>query len=493
MTSLRHPTGRSNDAYTAEHYEANRDAVLSSVRRRLRAAGVFVSEPDIEAAYSSSFLELLKHRDEPDHYDDGVRGWLTKGTYWRCLDEAKKARGRIELVDREDHGREDLVGRVAMLDAVRATVEVIRHRFSDRDAKIVALVLTEHKRAEIAEILDLPIKRVGKLLDGHKGRPGLMARLGEYLEVIARGEWCEYNASLIRAHALGLLAEGSPKVDQAEAHLRDCPACRNYSREYRRQLHELLPPFWAAVAASDRTGVVEQLHGAVRGAVDWARSLVAGGDGAAVAGGGAGVGGGTLAIGSLSAGKVVATCVATAGVGCAALLGGGIVRLPDRGGPDRSAATEAASTQSEPSSATAGGRSAGLTLTPSSLQAALSPRRAGDDDEERPGLGVNEGGLLVPNREFDIEASGSSSSQRREKPKRERRTYDMNIENPGPAGQSGSSGRSKPSGPATSTSPPPSSSGSGSSGGGSSSPPSSSAPAAEAPPAPTHETFGIER
>jgi hypothetical protein len=110
-------------------------------------------------------------------------------------------------------------------------LEAIRHPGNDCDARILAyLWLAQMSRREIAARMGLPLKRLDYILDGDQGGGGLRAEATRLLELIATGNWCEAQKSLIAAHTLKWFAPGSPKDKAARAHLQACPACRAGTR-----------------------------------------------------------------------------------------------------------------------------------------------------------------------------------------------------------------------------------------------------------------------
>ncbi len=69
--------------------------------------------------------------------------------------------------------------------------------------------------------------RMRKLMEGAgPGRPGVAGKVGELLETIKAGGWCEQQSSLMRAYAFGILDPDGERHALAVAHCRECPACR---------------------------------------------------------------------------------------------------------------------------------------------------------------------------------------------------------------------------------------------------------------------------
>src|SRR5260370_20077552 len=82
---------------------------------------------------------------------------------------------------------------------------------------------------------------MSKLMEGSKGRAGVSAKLGELVETIRDGSFCEQQGSLMRALAFGVLDPGGERYRLAIVHRRDCPARRHYVATLRGAA-VLLPP-----------------------------------------------------------------------------------------------------------------------------------------------------------------------------------------------------------------------------------------------------------
>ncbi len=80
------------------------------------------------------------------------------------------------------------------------------------------------------------------------GRPGVAGKVGELLEAIRGGEWCEQQGSLMRGLAFGILDPGGERYRLARLHQRECPACRAYVLSLR-GLAAVLPAAAASVGA----------------------------------------------------------------------------------------------------------------------------------------------------------------------------------------------------------------------------------------------------
>jgi DNA-directed RNA polymerase specialized sigma24 family protein len=410
----------------AENYERHRAAVMHGVREKLRKVGADAPHQEIDAGYNLAWNSLIALRASGATVESEV-GWLVTTTFRRVIDWL-----RLEHYDlRERDGVEsDEIAELLAADEgslehhvdqqrrLRSLLEAFRHRFTGRETLILfyAYVL-DMPRPEIAEALDIPLKRLHKLLDGYEVRQGragsaeavrahgLKDKLAKYIDVIASGDWCETHESLIRAHALGWFEPGSAKHTAATTHLKNCAACRRYFQA-KRGIAMLLPPVSLPILdGTHGATLLDPLVGIGRSVANTARSLlgIAGPSDAAVATG-AGAGG-TAVVSTLLGGagaKIIAACVTALAAVCVAT-----VAIPSSGGTPH---TKAPSTVSAaPIQATAVpqpiARSQGSSGTTSLF--ASSPLLAPD------ALGV--GGLRL--YDFEIENQGSLP-RRRHSPRR---------------------------------------------------------------------------
>ncbi|HEU0250284.1 MAG TPA: hypothetical protein VFR48_06130, partial [Solirubrobacteraceae bacterium] len=85
-------------------------------------------------------------------------------------------------------------------------------------------------------------RRMQKLMEGSgDASTGVAGKFGELLATIQAGEWCEQQASLMRAYAFGILDPDGERHALAVAHTRECPACRAHVAALR-GLASVLPP-----------------------------------------------------------------------------------------------------------------------------------------------------------------------------------------------------------------------------------------------------------
>jgi RNA polymerase sigma factor (sigma-70 family) len=349
-----------------EEFEGLRGRVLASVRGRLRASGVRLDESDLEACYSQAWQGLYTAMLDGRQIENPA-GWLVLVTSRRAIDEHRArrrmggegavaspavgegARSAAAVAERaapaRDHA-EALDDRVKM----RQLMEGLRARLSAREREAAALCYLQGlSRAQAAARMGLSEARMRKLMEGRsRGRPGVAAKVGAIVETISSGRWCDEQGSLMRAFAFGVLDPEGERYRLAEAHRRQCPACRRYVRSLR-GLAGVLPPVLSPLALTagaiggsgagvSSGGALAAAKGAGAGASGGAASAAGGGwsaggaslaGGASAAGGAASAGGGWLVLGGGLGAKLAAACLLALGIGagCVALgVGGGRAR-----------------------------------------------------------------------------------------------------------------------------------------------------------------------
>ena len=389
-----------------ENMEARRRVVMTGVREKLRKVGAAAPDQELDAGYNAAWNSLIALRASGQTVESEV-GWLITTTFRRVIDwlrlehydlreqDGVESDGIAELLAADEGSLEQYVDQQRQL---RSLLEAFRHEFNPRETLILfyAYVL-ELPRKEIARRLDMPLKRLNKLLDGYEMRDGHGAGSGEavrahglkealarHIDVIAAGDWCEKHGSLIRAHALGWFEPGSAKYSAATEHLRSCPACRRYFQA-RRGIAMLLPPVSLPMLDSSHgAGLVDQVLAVGRAIANGARSAlgISGPSDAAIATG-AGAGG-TAVTGTLIGGagaKLVTACGALLAGVCAVAVGvhmaGGASAARPETRPPVTVATIPSSSRRPlaPSSATPGG--ATLRLFGSGPLLATDPFRLG--------------------------------------------------------------------------------------------------------------------
>ncbi len=309
-----------------------REEVLGSVRGRLRARGVQLDRGDLEACYAVAWQGLYVAVAAGEEIAN-PGGWLTVVTFRRAIDEHRSVGARVSPNPTDpDPARPERerflagpagAGRAtaepdwaAELDdraRLRQLFEALRGRLNARECEAASLCYLQGlTRAQAAERMGISEARMGKLMEGRgPDRPGVAGKVGELLEAIRGGEWCEQQGSLMRGLAFGILDPRGERYRLARLHQRECPACRAYVLSLR-GLAAVLPPLplpWGLGFEAPPTHATPTHAAAGAGASAGAGTLSASGGA---------VGGGWLMGGSVGA-KLAVSCVVALSVGCVAL------------------------------------------------------------------------------------------------------------------------------------------------------------------------------
>jgi DNA-directed RNA polymerase specialized sigma24 family protein len=232
-----------------EDFNALRGKVLGVVRGRLRASGVSLDPSDLEACYAQAWQGLFEVILEGEEINSPP-GWLVTATFRRAIEE-HRSRHRsypTEGVGEPDgfhggHGagvgegtmEHDFAGELDNRIRLRQLFEGLRGRLSAREQEAAALCyLQGFSRADAAARMGISEARMRKLMEGlGAGRPGVAGKVGELVEAIREGSWCEQQGSLMRGYAFGILDPEGERYRLALAHQSECPACRAYIRSLR--------------------------------------------------------------------------------------------------------------------------------------------------------------------------------------------------------------------------------------------------------------------
>jgi DNA-directed RNA polymerase specialized sigma24 family protein len=216
-------------------FHALRPRVTSVVRARLRACNVKLDRADLDACYAQAwhalYAALLAGEQIADH-----AGWLVVVTFRRAVEESRSRKRQIAdltyepaQLDGRSASWSDPAAELDRRVLVRHLFEAVRARFTSRERQLITLCyLHGLSRAEAAARIGIGTKRMRKLMDGSRDRPGVARRFGQLLEEVRVHGWCERQGSLMRAHALGLHDPDGERHRLAQAHLRECPACRAF-------------------------------------------------------------------------------------------------------------------------------------------------------------------------------------------------------------------------------------------------------------------------
>ncbi len=341
-----------------KEFKAMSGKVLGVVRGRLRASGVSLDVSDLEACYAQAWQGLFEVMLAGEQIDSPP-AWLVTATFRRAIEEHRSRRrsyptqgvGEPDGFHRGpgagggagtlEHAIEhDFAGELDNRIRLRQLFEGLRGRLSEREQQAAALCyLQGFSRAEAAARMGISEARMRKLMEGPgAGRPGVAGKVGELIEEIREGSWCEAQGSLMRGYAFGVLDPEGERYRLALAHQSECPACRAYIRSLRGLAVVLPVPGlmpWvlgrgagAQVGTHTSGGHTSSGHTntghASAGAGVGAGGGAGAGVGAASAGGAAGAtaGGGWLFAGGGIGAKLAVGClVAALGAGCVALTG----------------------------------------------------------------------------------------------------------------------------------------------------------------------------
>ncbi len=370
-------------------FKTLRSAVLGTVGARLRAAGAALDQAELDACYAIAWQGLYAAALAGEEILN-PRAWLVLVTYRRAIEELRARRSGEEPLPASAGAEPDLAGELDDRDRLRNLIHGMRARLDLREREAAALCyLHGCSRGEAARRMGVSDSRMRKLMEGSKGRAGVSAKVGELVETIRGGDFCEQQASLMRAFAFGVLDPEGERYRLAVMHRRDCPACRRYIVSLRGAA-ALLPPVLTlpGAGAGSLTGLAglgHQLAGA-----PGSTSL-----GASAATGGGASAGGSWALGGGLGAKLAAGCLLVAGIGagCVAIEHGA------KGGPRSSAA--APPRPSVPSARALARPGASPSAAPGSAGAGRTARVR----HPRP--------VLPGSSEFSLERQGAGAGSRR--------------------------------------------------------------------------------
>ena len=283
-----------------KEFEGLRGRVMGTVRGRLRASGVSLDASDLEACYAQAWQGLYA-------CDAGGRGDRQSHRLARAGDVSPGDRGAPLAPAQLPDGGRRRAGSVPQ-DAWRAVWASPRGSAtsrrssttgsgcarcsrgcaggsSERELQAAALCYLQGlSRAEAAARMGISERRMRKLMEGPgPGRPGVAGKVGELVETIRGGGWCEEQGSLMRGLAFGILDPAGERYRLAMAHKRECPACRAYVLSLRGLAAVLPVPFLPGVLGA----------GALAGMVGAGTGTGVAASGGAGAGAGTGVGAGS--------------------------------------------------------------------------------------------------------------------------------------------------------------------------------------------------------
>ena len=335
-----------------KEFEGLRGRVLGTVRGRLRASGVSLDSSDLEACYAQAWQGLYAAMLAGDEIAN-PNGWLVLVTFRRAIEE-HRSRHRVYPTsgmgepDGPRGGREadagtlerDFAGELDDRIRLRQVFEGLRGRLSAREQQAAALCYLQGcSRSEAAARMGISEARMRKLMEGPgPGRPGVAGKVGELVETIRGGGWCEEQGSLMRGLAFGILDPEGERYRLALAHRRECPACRAYVISLRGLAAVLPMPVFlpgvlgagalAGTGAGVGAGAGAQGAGTGVGAGAQAGSGIGGALSASGTAGAGAAGGGWLLAGGPVGAKLAVGCLLALGVGASCVA---LTANPDRG------------------------------------------------------------------------------------------------------------------------------------------------------------------
>jgi RNA polymerase sigma factor (sigma-70 family) len=353
-----------------EDFERLRLRVLAAARARLAASGVTLDESDLDACYAQAWQGLYTAVLAGQQIANPA-GWLVLVTRRRALEEHRAGRRLVHgctgawgegdaprSESRAPAAASDLAEELDDRVRLAQLFEGLSARLSAREREAAALCYLQGlSRAQAASVMGLSEARMRRLMEGRApGLPGVAGKMGEIVESIRAGRWCEEQASLMRALAYGILDPAGERHRQAVRHRGQCPACRAYVLSLRGLAAVLPPAPWplglgagvlaraslhahAGAAAAATKGAAGAVPGAAGGPISAGAGAQAGVpvaagslslSGAASAGAGGAAGGGWLLAGGPLGAKLAVGCLLALGIGAGCIeFGGG--HLAQRG------------------------------------------------------------------------------------------------------------------------------------------------------------------
>ncbi|MEA2335361.1 MAG: hypothetical protein QOG40_1851, partial [Solirubrobacteraceae bacterium] len=175
---------------------------------------------DLDACYSQAWQGL--HAAVLDGEEIGnPSAWLALVTYRRAIDELRSRRpiasapsagprtaddpGAPAVLAAHDQpaDQRDIAADLDDRARLRQLFEALRARLSAREQQAATLCyLHGLSRADAAARMGISRSRMRKLMEGRgAGSQGVAAKMGELVQIIRSGEWCEQQGSLMRAFA----------------------------------------------------------------------------------------------------------------------------------------------------------------------------------------------------------------------------------------------------------------------------------------------------
>ncbi|MGA2163250.1 MAG: sigma-70 family RNA polymerase sigma factor, partial [Solirubrobacteraceae bacterium] len=205
------------DEVASANYEALKEEILRVVAGTLRSQGITTMIPqDLEVAYNEGWQGVTQHiiRGGPV---TSLEGLLYRMTLRRAIDvyRARQERRRVDM-DLDQQGVEaDLAEQTDEREKLARVLARAKERLNEKERRAVTLcVLHGYKRPEAADLLGVDRVVFERTMDG------AMRKLsGIVAGIQARGCGGDEWSRLMRAYALGLLAEDEPDYQRAHEHV----------------------------------------------------------------------------------------------------------------------------------------------------------------------------------------------------------------------------------------------------------------------------------
>lgn len=295
-----------------EHYRSLEGEVLGIVGRKLSARNIDLDHTDLEEAYCQAWHGVW------EQINDGVKiasltAMLVEITWRRAVSTYRELHlGQHADVDVDSHGVEvDLDKRLDDAAKLQRLIQRLTRRLNQQERQVVSLCLIHgYTRPEARQLLGIKDEaRMQRLMDrATKKIGGVVAALD------ARGCGGEEWASMLRAYALGLIAEDEADYRRASAHIEECASCRRYVVGLRR-VAAVVPPL--VPPGLHRASALSQLQ---RFFTDLVGSSPATPPTTVAASSAGAAGGGATVMGTLGSVKVAAVIVVAAAAGATAAI-----------------------------------------------------------------------------------------------------------------------------------------------------------------------------
>jgi RNA polymerase sigma factor (sigma-70 family) len=349
---------RGNDAAFEIAFERHAPAILAFCRHMLGSPEE--AEDAVQHTFASAYRDLRRGGER----EIILKPWLFAIARNRCVSLLRKRR-EIPVDEAGGVSTEALAEHVERRAELRRVVADVRELPDEQRAALLLAELGDLSHAEVAEVLCCEVARVKALV--YRARSQLIARRA------ARETPCED----IRVQ-LATLRGGALRRSELRLHLRDCPGCRSYRDEVRRQREMLAIALPVVPTAALESSVL------------------------AAVGLGGSAGGATTLAGAVGGGLVAKVAVVSA------LAGGGMVAgevAIDSGGPSPARPAPVHAAPMPDGAGSAAGAAAGAVKAPGAPSAAGRPgagrksgrptkgRRAPGRDGRRGATGRNGGAL----------------------------------------------------------------------------------------------------